>query len=58
VPNLITVIKLSLLYHIMADSLFTCLRRSLQDEIHKAEQKVVQSKLADEDVHKIKEECV
>jgi len=48
VPNLVTVIRLSILYNTMADGLFVSLRRSLQKEIHKAEQKVGQSKLADE----------
>ncbi|TKJ32895.1 MAG: hypothetical protein CEE38_21990 [Planctomycetes bacterium B3_Pla] len=43
-PNPLTIIKLAILYRTMADGLFIDLRRSLKDEIHKAEKKLLRKK--------------
>ncbi|MCD6298224.1 MAG: helix-turn-helix transcriptional regulator [Deltaproteobacteria bacterium] len=48
VPKLRNALRLAILYQTMSEALFSSLRRSLQQEIQKAEQKVGQSKLADE----------
>jgi len=39
-PKLLSVFKLAILYRTMPDALYTRLRRSLQEEVLKAEQKV------------------
>ena len=42
-PKLVNVFRLAILYHTMPDALFISLRRSLQEEIARAEQKVLQN---------------
>jgi len=42
-PKLLSVFKLAILYRTMPDALYTGLRRCLQEEIFKAEQKVLQN---------------
>jgi len=43
-PNSIYIFKLGVLYRVMADALFINLRRSLQEEVFRAEQKFLQNK--------------
>ena len=43
-PQPVTIFKLAVLYHTMADALFTDLRRVLQQDIHKAEKKLLKLK--------------
>jgi len=47
-PKLITVMKLAVLYRTMVDGLFIDLRRLLQKDILKTEQKLLQNKPQDE----------
>jgi transcriptional regulator with XRE-family HTH domain len=47
-PKLITVMKLAVLYRTMVDGLFIDLRRLLQKDILKAEQKLLQNKPQDQ----------
>ena len=43
-PQSVNIFKLAVLYHTMADALFPDLRRVLQEDIHKAEKKLLKLK--------------
>ena len=43
-PQMVNIFKLAVLYHTMADALFTDLRRVLQEDILKAEKKLLKLK--------------
>ena len=47
-PQPVNIFKLAVLYHTMADALFTDLRRVLQEDILKAEKKLIKLKPQDQ----------